>query len=116
MGNASPRNSKASPLEPRVLGSLVRLGRALDERIADEALSWTPDLAYDGASQCWIRPRFILRRRICGPCIAENFNETVNAIETALRRSGSLTLLKITPEPCDVCGNVGTIFSVPADA
>ena len=59
---------------------------------------------------------FILRRRICGQCIAERFKAPVEMIDTELHRSGSLTLLKITPARCDQCETVGTIYSVPADA
>ena len=59
---------------------------------------------------------YLLRRRICGPCVASKFNAAVDAIEAELRRSRSLTLLKITPGRCDECGEAGTIFSVPADA
>ena len=59
---------------------------------------------------------FILRRRICGPCMTVQFEAGLEAIEAELRRSKSLTLLKITPSRCDQCGETGTIFSVPVDA
>jgi hypothetical protein len=58
---------------------------------------------------------FILRRRVCGPCMTIKFNASIDAIEGELRRSRSLTLLKITPGRCDQCGETRTIFSVPSD-
>ena len=59
---------------------------------------------------------FIARRQVCGPCMTTKFKAAIEVIETELRRSGSLTLLKITPGRCDECGRTSTIFSVPADA